>query len=128
MCAVPSDPYRVGPLAFSGKMREVGLHTMYKMVLLAAMAVAASFAPQGSSQPATPGMTLDDSARGEFESSEGRRKLSHVDVTEAGEPCAPNPLRSRVVDLDSYDFGCREIEVRHSVTGVDINSRMGLQG
>lgn len=42
---------------------------------------------------------------------EGRRKLYHRDVNNAGEPCDRNPLWERMVTPANYKFGCKEIEV-----------------
>ncbi|CAM9560306.1 unnamed protein product, partial [Ectocarpus sp. 12 AP-2014] len=41
---------------------------------------------------------------------EGRRKLYHIDVNNAGEPCERNPLWERMVNPANYKFGCQEIE------------------
>lgn len=99
----------------SGRMGKVLLCATYKVVLLVATMIAVSAAPQDHPSDTTSAMTLDDPASGKFESRTrraGRRRLYHVDVTNTGEPCMPNPLWSRLVDPNNYEFGCREIEVR----------------
>lgn len=71
--------------------------------------------PQGSSA-SDMGMDLDrlpSGGKGNTNTtSSGSRQLYHVDVTESGEPCVHNGLLDRVVDPATYEFGCRDIEVR----------------
>ncbi|CBJ30240.1 serine/threonine protein kinase [Ectocarpus siliculosus] len=41
---------------------------------------------------------------------QGRRKLYHLHVSEAGEPCDRNPLWEKQPNPANYKFGCQEIE------------------
>lgn len=117
-----------------GRMRELALCRAYTIVILLATMIAASAAPQDSpSEPAeVPATVMDGSAGDKYGSRRrraGGRRLYHVDVTDSGEPCMPNPLWSRVVDPDDYEFGCREIEVRCFI-GIEphVSSELGLPG
>ena len=76
--------------------------------------------PQG---PEAGEMDLDmghlQSGKGNTTTTSARsRRLYHVDVTETGEPCVRNELLDRIVDPATYEFGCRDIEVRKFVRAV----------
>ncbi|CAB1104277.1 unnamed protein product [Ectocarpus sp. CCAP 1310/34] len=45
---------------------------------------------------------------------QGRRKLYHLHVSEAGEPCDRNPLWEKQPNPVNYKFGCQDIEVSAS--------------
>lgn len=95
------------PTSWFGRVRGSSRAATVVMVMLSLMT-------------ATPAHSQDSSAGGSDHLRDGQgnntgsrsRVLYHVDVTEDGEPCVRNELLDRTVNPASYEFGCRDIEVR----------------